>query len=59
VDVGVVCEQAFLRGVEEVGAVVDAGLFAGGAAEDLGAPGVAVFLGMVSFVYEVLLFAFF
>jgi hypothetical protein len=41
VDVGVVCEQAFLRGVEEVGAVVYAGLFRGGAAEDLGAPGIA------------------
>lgn len=39
-DVGVVGEQAFLGGVEEVGAVVDAGLFAGRAAEDFGAPGV-------------------
>jgi hypothetical protein len=41
-DVRVVGEQAFLRGVEEVCAVVDAGLLAGGAAEDFGFPGVAV-----------------
>lgn len=40
-DVGVVGEEALLGGVEEVGAVVDAGLFAGGAAEDFGTPGVA------------------
>ena len=41
VDVGVVGEQAFLCGVEEVGAVVYAGLFRGGAAEDFGTPCVA------------------
>ena len=40
-DVGVVCEEAFLGGVEEVGAVVYAGLFGGCAAEDFGAPGIA------------------
>lgn len=38
VDVAVVCEQAFLRGVEEVRSVVDAGDLAGGAAEDLRLP---------------------
>ena len=41
VDVGVVCEKPFLCGMEEVGAVVDAGLFAGGASEDFGTPCVA------------------
>lgn len=40
-DVGVVCEEAFLGGVEEVGAVVYAGLLGGRAAEDFGAPGIA------------------
>jgi len=40
VDVGVVCEEAFLGGVEEVGAVVYAGLLGGRAAEDFGAPGI-------------------
>ena len=42
VDVGVVAHEAFLCGVVEVGAVVDAGLFGGGAAEDFGSPGVQV-----------------
>ena len=41
-DVGVVGQQAFFVGVVEVGAVVDRGLFRGRAAEDFGAPGVAV-----------------
>jgi hypothetical protein len=41
VDVGVVFEEAFLRGVEEIGAVVDAGLFGGRTAEYFGAPCVA------------------
>jgi hypothetical protein len=41
-DVGVVGEEAFLRRVEEIGAVVDAGLFAGRATEDLRLPGVTV-----------------
>lgn len=39
-DVGVVCEQTFLRCMEEVSAVVDAGLFTRSTAEDLGLPGV-------------------
>ena len=42
VDVGVVAHQAFLCGVVEVCAVVDAGLFGRSAAEDLGSPGVEV-----------------
>ena len=37
-DVGVVLEEALLRGVVEVGAVVDGCDFGGGAAEDFGAP---------------------
>jgi hypothetical protein len=41
VDVGVVCEQAFLGRVEEVGAVIDASLFAGCAAKDFRTPSVA------------------
>ena len=41
VDVGVVGEQAFLRRVEEVRAVVDGGLLRGRAAEDFGLPGIA------------------
>ena len=41
VDVGVVGEQAFLRRVEKVRAVVDGGLLRGRAAEDFGLPGVA------------------
>jgi hypothetical protein len=45
VDVGVVCEQAFLCGVEEVGAVVNSGLFGGCTAEDLGLPCIAERLG--------------
>jgi hypothetical protein len=40
VDVGVVAQQALLRGVVEVGAVVDAGHLGRGAAEHLRAPGV-------------------
>ena len=40
-DVGVVGEQAFLRRVEKVRAVVDGGLLRGRAAEDFGLPGVA------------------
>lgn len=40
-DVGVVGEQAFLRRVEEVRAVVDGGLLRGRAAEDFGLPGIA------------------
>lgn len=39
-DVGVVGEETFLRGVEEVGSVVDAGLLAGSTTEDLGLPGI-------------------
>jgi hypothetical protein len=39
-DVGVVGKEAFLSSVEEVGSVVDSGLLTGGAAEDLGLPGV-------------------
>lgn len=42
VDVGVVGEETFLGGMEEVCAVVDAGLLARGASEYLGLPGVAV-----------------
>lgn len=38
VDVGVVGEEPFLRGVVEVGAVVDSGDLGRGAAEDLGLP---------------------
>ena len=41
VDVGVVLKETLLCGVEEVGAVVYAGLFRGGAAEDFGTPCVA------------------
>jgi hypothetical protein len=41
VDVGVVGQEAFLCGVEEIGAVVYAGLFGWGAAEDFGSPCVA------------------
>ncbi len=41
VDVGVVGEEAFVRGVVEVSAVVDGGLVGGRAAEDGGLPGVA------------------
>jgi hypothetical protein len=41
VDVGVVGEETFLCRVEEVGAVVDAGLLGGRTAEDLWLPGVA------------------
>ena len=37
-DVGVVLEEALLRGVVEVGAVVDGCDFGGGAAEDLWTP---------------------
>lgn len=37
-DVGVISEQALLVGVIEVSAMVNGGLFAGSAAEDLGAP---------------------
>lgn len=37
-DVGVVGEEALLRCVVEVGPVVDAGDFGGGAAEDFGTP---------------------
>jgi hypothetical protein len=40
VNIGVISKQTFLRGMEEVGAVVDAGLFAWGTAEDFGLPGV-------------------
>jgi hypothetical protein len=43
VDVGVVGEEAFLCGVEEVGAVVDAGLLGGRTAEYLWLPGVAIY----------------
>lgn len=39
-DVGVVGEETFLRSVEEVGAVVNGGLLAGSATENLGLPGV-------------------
>jgi hypothetical protein len=39
-DVSVIGKKTFLRGMEEVGAVVDRSLFAGGATEDLGFPGV-------------------
>jgi len=42
VDVAVVGEETFLAGVVEVGAVVDAGLFGRGTAEDLRPPCVAV-----------------
>ncbi len=42
VDVAVVGEEAFLAGVVEVGAVVDAGLLGGRAAEDFRLPCVAV-----------------
>lgn len=42
VDAAVVGQQALLRGPVEVGAVVDGGLLAGGAAEDLGLPRVEV-----------------
>jgi hypothetical protein len=42
VDVGVVGEEALLRGVVEVGAVVDGGDLGRGAAEDLGLPCEAV-----------------
>ena len=45
VDVGVVCEEALGMGVVEVCAVVDGGLGGGGAAEDAGAPCVAVDCG--------------
>jgi hypothetical protein len=38
VDIGVVAEEAFLRGVVEVRAVVDGGYFGGGTAEDFGPP---------------------
>ena len=38
VDVGVVAQQALLRGMVEVRAVVDAGHLGGGSTEDLGAP---------------------
>lgn len=41
-DRGVVRDQTFLGRVVEVCAVVDCGLFAGGAAEDFGTPGVQV-----------------
>lgn len=41
-DARVVCEEPLLRGVEEVRAVIYAGLVAGGAAKDLGAPCVSV-----------------
>jgi hypothetical protein len=40
VDVGVISEETFLRGMEEICAVVDRGLLAGSTAEDLGLPGV-------------------
>ena len=40
-NVAVVCEEALLVRVVEVGAVVDGGLIRGGAAEDFGAPCVA------------------
>lgn len=40
-DACVVCEQAFLGGVVEVGAVVDCGLFGGGTTEDFGFPAVS------------------
>lgn len=42
VDIRIVGQQALLVRVVEVGAVVDGGLFGGGAAEDFGAPGVEV-----------------
>ena len=42
VDVGVVFQKTFLRGMEEIGAVVDAGLFTGRAAKHFGLPGVQV-----------------
>lgn len=40
VDVAVVGQQAFLRGMVEICAVVDAGDFAGRATEDLGLPSI-------------------
>jgi hypothetical protein len=40
VDVSVISEETFLRGMEEICAVVDRGLLAGSTAEDLGLPGV-------------------
>lgn len=41
-DVGVVCKEAFLSSMEEVGSVVDSGLLTGRATEDLGLPGVTI-----------------
>ena len=40
-NVGIVREEPLFMCVEEVGAMVDGGLFARGAAKDLGAPGVS------------------
>jgi hypothetical protein len=43
-DVGVVGKKTFLGSVEKVCAVVDASLLAGGATENLGLPGVTVYI---------------
>lgn len=39
-DVGIVCKKPLFVGVEEIGAVVDRGLFAWGSTKDFGAPSI-------------------
>lgn len=39
-DVGIVCKKPLVVGVEEIGAVVDRGLFTWGSTKDFGAPSI-------------------
>jgi len=46
VDIGVVSQETFLRGVEEIGSVIDTSLFAGSTSKDFWLPGVQVAVKM-------------
>lgn len=50
-DVGVVCKKPLFVGVEEIGAVVDRGLFARGSTKDIGAPSIPASKGQRPIFY--------
>lgn len=51
-DVGVVCKKPLFVGVEEIGAVVDRGLFAWGSTKDFRAPSIPTSKGQRTIYYE-------